>query len=212
MFQDVLAGNENLLNFVTSMGDDGDVTYSFGEGMRMKGFTKRMMRGLDNLIEDIDIVRVRGDADIEFKGVDEMPNGYDTAAGLAFYQYDANGDAGVDLLFDWDKIDYTNNRFVNRNSRKYTILHEIGHAFGLEHPFDNRDGDSIQGETSYFSVMSYNRNDQVENGRVRNYTNNDIDTISGIWNDTSRFSKAIEAPQQDAKPLPLCFTCGCRHC
>ena len=208
MFQDVLAGGENYLDWVTSMADDGVLTYSFND-MKQKRFTKRVMATLDALIPDIDIVKVRGEADIEMYGVDAMPTNYENAVGLAQYKLNSKNERSVDLLFDWDAINYTSVRKVNANSRKYTILHEIGHAFGLEHPFDAGDGDSLYDTDSSFSVMSYNSENQIINGRVSNFTTNDIDTISGIWNDTSRFSDVIK--EEPDKPLPLCFTCGCRH-
>lgn len=211
MFQDVLAGGEGYLNWVTAMADDGVITYSFGEGMKNRRFTKNVMATLDALIPDIDIVRVRGEADIEMFGVEAMPTGYENASGLAVYKRNSAGEENVDLLFDWDAINYTTDRKVNANSRRYTVLHEIGHAFGLEHPFDDRDGDYLTGEDSTFSVMSYNRQNQVVNGKVKQFTTNDIDTISGIWNDTSRFSDAIEQTEDNEVQLPLCFTCGCRH-
>ena len=203
MFQEVLAAGDNYLDWVTSMADDGVLTYGFGPDMKMKRFANKTMATLDALIPDVDIVKVRGEADIEMYGVDAMPTGYENASGPAVYNRNSAGEENVDLLFDWDAIDYTSVKKVNKNSRRYTILHEIGHAFGLEHPFDTRDGDSISGEDSTFSVMSYNRANQVVNGKVKQFTTNDIDTISGIWNDTSRFSDAIEQTEEREVQPPL---------
>ena len=44
---------------------------------------------------DVDIVKVRGEADIEMYGVDAMPTGYENASGLAVYNRNSAGEENV---------------------------------------------------------------------------------------------------------------------
>lgn len=69
--------------------------------------------------------------------------------------------------------------------RKYTIIHELGHAIGLEHPFDNADGDYYISTDPYKSatpdetVMSYRINDTSQLPSF--YTQTDIAALTSIW-------------------------------
>ena len=214
MFQDYLAHNEGVLNWVTSMGQDGEVSYFIDDNMRHKGFIKRTFNRLDDIIPVVDFTRIetKDSADILLSEVDTMPEGFSNATGLAEYKYSEDDRKTVELTFRFSGIpDYGKNR-INRNARKYTILHEIGHAMGLEHPFSYRDGDGADGILGSQSVMSYDRYDFISEGKVKRFRPDDYDTISGIWNDTSRFSDAIEkSEKEELKEPPICFTCGNRH-
>jgi serralysin len=74
-----------------------------------------------------------------------------------------------------DELDYLN----------YAALHEIGHVLGLEHPFDNSDGDFYLSKNPYRSafpedtLMAY-RNPRGA-GWPQRYTANDIAALQAIW-------------------------------
>ena len=79
------------------------------------------------------------------------------------------------------------NRTQSFKDKKWTILHEFGHALGLEHPFDDSDGDCY--ETNYmFSSYGGNSDDSVMaymHGEVNPYpsfwTSNDQNALQDIW-------------------------------
>jgi hypothetical protein len=85
----------------------------------------------------------------------------------------------------------------NPNGFRYTFLHELGHVLGLEHPFDNSDGDA-EGQRfgqpdAAATLMSYTR---PQEGWPGSYRMLDWAALANVWgldqNNTSgwRFSNA----------------------
>ena len=130
----------------------------------------------------------------------------DRYIGLDFFQVDRRDDADLIILavcvpdtdldgivtesFDGTQYIMTlngcNSPFSDRNPPETLFLHELGHALGLEHPFDNTDGDCI-GSTDPWSnrsahtghtLMAY-RNPP---GKVKTFfTELDIAALQAIW-------------------------------
>ena len=130
----------------------------------------------------------------------------DSYIGLDFFQVGKREDADLIILavcvpntdldgivtesFDGTQYIMTlngcNSPFSDRNPPETLFLHEFGHALGLEHPFDNTDGDCI-GSTDPWSngsahtghtLMAY-RNPP---GKVKTFfTELDIAALQAIW-------------------------------
>ena len=76
--------------------------------------------------------------------------------------------------------------------RHYILLHEFGHALGLEHPFDARDGDVLNGITDPWhsahpedTVMAYR--DPSSGTWPDFFTHNDINALISAWGAERQF-------------------------
>ncbi len=111
--------------------------------------------------------------------------------------YDSEIDLGGDTLGlattntqagrDWWELFINTPAFGNDlNYLRYSLIHELGHALGLEHPFDNTDGDVVDGITDPWTsaypedtVMAYR---SPSTGSWPNaYTVNDLEALVSIW-------------------------------
>lgn len=92
-----------------------------------------------------------GLGDVQFMIYDlAVFQGFGSAGGFAYYPFPPNP-LGSDIFIDDDSV---SNRFLNYNF--YVLLHELGHALGLKHPFEGNLQLDSNVDNAAFTVMSYN--------------------------------------------------------
>jgi hypothetical protein len=145
---------------------DGIVTAFIHKSCEPKAFIKSMLSFTENLIG------------VDFKLVKKGKN-----AELRFYEIPliANDPTYLGLAFPYtSRVGNTWNLYVKSDtsySKEWLYLHEFGHFLGMEHPFDDTDGDVVYGESTNDTVMSYN----YQPSSYWWFRQADIDTITGIW-------------------------------
>jgi len=154
-------------NFTQPILDDGIVKTFIHKTCEPKAFIGKMLSYVENLINiDFKIVKRQKHAELKFfetKLVKDNPD----YLGLAVPYYSPTG----------NKWNLYVKSFTGVESKKWIYLHEFGHFLGMEHPFNERDGDVWQDSSTDDTIMSY---DYRPSSRWW-FRQADIDTITGMW-------------------------------
>ncbi|WP_115125939.1 hypothetical protein [Synechococcus sp. GEYO] len=140
-------------------------------------FFNSMVQKLDAII-DLDFRKslTASQADVDLYYDVEIDLGDDDVLGLAT----TDMSSGWELFIDYPKLQN------DQNYLRYILIHEFGHSLGLEHPFENKDGDAVKGiidpwNSSYpeETVMAY----RSPKGNLWPdfFTDNDLNALIHVW-------------------------------
>ena len=142
-----------------------------------------MVRRLDGII-DLDFRQVyqRSNADIDIYYDTQIDLGtVGTILGLAAN----NGNDAWELYLNYSGL------ANDEGYRRYALIHEFGHALGMEHPFEARDGDVFNGNSDPWSsaypedtVMSYRS--PISGSWPDFFSDNDLNALIEVWGAEAR--------------------------
>ncbi len=140
----------------------------------MRPFVKQMVKETDKMLDIKFKFRKKAEkADIRFYQKDQVSiDSYHNLVGLAQYHENSHWEISV-------------KRGYFGFAKTWVFLHEFGHSLGLEHPFDDYDGDYYvttnpwgNGATINDTVMAYQNVDSYPS----TWRTADLDALTGIWN------------------------------
>jgi len=167
--------NEELTTISFSFNDSMPNEYNSFDGLtdnwkplkqEERDATRQIIDGLNKII-DVQLVELPDkDGQIRFSMVDMSDN----TAGFTFLPRSTNA-GDIFLSNDFDNRDTIYDFGLKQGENGFlTIAHELGHAMGLQHPFDSPLVNTITDDT-YHSIMSYTSiNDNVANFSLHDST------------------------------------------
>lgn len=164
--------DDTFVNYTKGLIDKNILTVYLDKSLDdMKPFVKRMVKETDKMLGIKFKFRKKTEkADIRFYQKDKVYPGQNYI-GVAEYYENSHWEVSV-------KQNY------NERVKPWIFLHEFGHTLGLEHPFDDYDGDYYlttnpygNGATINDTVMAYQRVDSYPS----TWRTTDRDVLTGIW-------------------------------
>lgn len=159
-------------NASVPMANDGEITYWLSDGLSptMRDNFLFTYNRLDEVLDVSFRQTTQDDAEIlnYAWGETGTPNG--DYGGYARARYN-----GSRQQYDW--LIHVKPIAPTRNYARVLTLHEVGHALGLEHPFDTSDGDVWENTTTNNTVMSYSQSSNA----ILDYRRADWDALTGLY-------------------------------
>ena len=164
------------------------IILSFPISREDQNFFEDIVIELDERLDlDFLMVNTQSEADIRiFFDTEIVLPGNDVTLGLAVQCENDTGSF-------WEIFINTPEFIGNEDYLRYALIHELGHTLGLEHPFDNSDGDVVAGITSPWesvfpedTVMAYRQ--PLSGSWPQSYTDNDWQALVTIWGDETTLS------------------------
>ncbi|WP_413678743.1 DUF4214 domain-containing protein [Prochlorococcus sp. MIT 0916] len=155
-----------------------------------KKFIRDTLNSLDTII-DIDFIEMFNDdgSELDIYYIKDASSFQVNVAGQTIPQQTSLG-SWTDIL--WKKF----NNNIDNSDHQNTLIHEIGHALGLSHPYEDPFNQNWNTDDT---VMSYNKG---VSGWNTWYTTQDIDALISIWgreNDDGKISLPKETKEYKFK-------------
>jgi len=144
-------------------------------------FYKTVLANLDLILDiNFNIVDEEADSDISFFYDSEINvNGEKDILGIVV-QNNLEEKSSYEVFLNYPNFEN------NVSYLRYAFLHELGHVLGLEHPFNEEDGDVFENQTSPWSsaypeetVMAY-RQPSLGNW-PEDFSDNDLNALKSAW-------------------------------
>ena len=167
----------------------------------LQQFIKDTFTRLDPLIDlDFRFITTKTNSDLDFYVDSDIEvGGSGTTLGIALSNSSSSR--------NWWELALNGPALQNQaDYLRYATIHEFGHAMGLEHPFDNGDGDyygsTNSGASAYpeDSVMSYRS--PLGGSWPTWYSNNDIKALQEIWG-VEKTTPVNSIPKVEPAPAPI---------
>ena len=159
--------SEPYYGFTYPILSDGVVKTFIHKSCEPKAFIRNMLSYAENLIGiDFKLVKKQRNAELKFYETPVIADNPEYL-GLAVPYYSPTG----------NKWNLYVKSYTGVYPKQWVYLHEFGHFIGMEHPFDDTDGDVWYGESTNDTVMSYN----YQPSSYWWFRQADIDTITGMW-------------------------------